>query len=160
MIHKVAFVVIAAAAKGVVVAGHALGHALAANPEVVAGKAVAVPLAHAAAAHPVAAALAGTAIATMPIVTIAYLDIAEANKQLAAKGVTSARTVKISVAGNFVNGEFSTITGPFRQNADHVMLSRYDEETKSLTQSVVIKAAKVESRIAAALAGGNVVVLA
>ena len=166
MLHKVAIVVGAAAVKGVVVAGHMIGHALAANPttagEVALGKAVAVPLAHAAAAHPVAAALAGTAVVGTPIVTIAYLDVAAAKKQLAAgaQGVTSQRTVKVSVAGNLINGEFSTITGPLRSGKDLVLLGNYDEDKQTMTKTVLLKPNRVESRIAAALAGGNVVVLA
>jgi hypothetical protein len=162
VVHNLAFAVIAAAAKGLVAAGHALGHALAANPDVALGKAIATPLVHLAATHPAVAALTGAGVVGAPIVTVAYLDVAAAKKQLeaAAGGVSSARTVKISVAGNFFNGVFTTITGPFRQGVDHVMVANYDEGTKSLVKMVVIKPDTVESRIANALASGNVAVLA
>ena len=122
MIHKVAFLAGAVAVKGLVAAGHLIGHALATNPEVIAGKVIAVPLAHAAGAHPAAAALAGTALVGLPVVTVAYLDVAEANRQLSATGqpVTTSRNVKLSVAGNLVKGEFSAITGPFKPSNDLV----------------------------------------
>lgn len=162
MIHKVVFFVGAAAVKGVVAVGHLIGHAVATNPDVTLGKAVAVPLAHAAAAHPAAAALVGSALVGLPIVTVAYLDVAEAKRQLAvaAPGVTASRTVKISVAGNLVNGEFSSITGPFRQGNDLVLLGNYDEAQQKMGKTVLLKPDRVEERISKALSGGNVVVLA
>jgi hypothetical protein len=162
VIHKVAIIAIGAAVKGVIVAGHAIGHALAAQPDVVLAKGAAVPLGHAIAAHPALAALTGVGVLGVPIVTIAYLDVAEAKKQLdaAAGGVTSSRSVKISVAGNFVKGEFNTITGPFRPGSDQVMVAAYDESTQTVTKKIFIQANAVESKIANALSGGNVVVLA
>jgi hypothetical protein len=162
MIHKVAFLAGVAAIKGLVAAGHLIGHALATNPDVVAGKAIAGPLAHAVAAHPAAAAFAGTALAGLPIVTIAYLDVAEANRQLAAPGqrVTTSRNVKLSVAGNLVKGEFSSITGPFKQGNDLVLLGNYDQIKQKITKAVLLKPNKVEERFSKALAGGNVLALA
>jgi hypothetical protein len=162
MIHKVAFLAGAVAVKGLFAAGHLIGHALAANPDVVVGKAIAVPLAHAAAAHPAAAAFTGAALAGLPIVTIAYLDVAEANRQLAGagQGVTSSRNVKLSVAGNLIRGEFSSITGPFEQGNDLVLLGNYDQIKQKMTKAVLLKPKKVEERFSKALAGGNVLALA
>jgi len=163
MIHKVAFLAGAAAVKGLIAAGHLIGHALATNPDVALGKAMAMPLVHAATAHPAAAALAGTALAGLPIVTIAYLDVAEANRQLAGAGqggVTSSRNVKLSVAGNLVRGEFSSITGPFEQGNDLVLLGNYDEIKQKVTKAVLLKPNKVDERFSKALAGGNVLAFA
>jgi hypothetical protein len=161
MIHKLAFIGGVVAVKGLVAAGHFIGHALATNPEVITGKVIAVPLAHAAAAHPAAAAFAGTALVGLPIATIAYLDVAEANRQLSAgQPVTTSRHVKLSVAGNLVKGEFSAITGPFKQGNDLVLLGNYDEIRQKVTKAVLLKPRKLEERFSKALAGGNVVALA
>lgn len=162
MIHKLAFFAGAAAVKGLLAAGHVVGHALATNPDVIVGKAIAVPLAHAAAAHPAAAAFAGTALVGLPIVTVAYLDVAEANRQLvgAGQGGTSSRHVKLSVAGNLVKGEFSSITGPFQPGNDLVLLGNYDQIKQKITKAVLVKPRKVEERFSRALAGGNVLALA
>src|ERR1700759_1464627 len=128
VIHKAAFAVAVLAAKGVVAAGHAVGHYWIAHSAVGAAEAKLAGLAiHSVAAHPLAAGAIGAVAVSIPITTVAYLDIKQTMK-LAAQNpnVTQAKTVKFSVAGKLINGEFSTITGPFNSRDDLVLVGSMD----------------------------------
>jgi hypothetical protein len=148
VIHKIAYGVVLLTAKSALVAGHALGHAWAEHS--------------AYAALAAKASVAAASLYGVTVVTVAYLSKAEMEKQLLAAqgGVSSARTVKVGLGGKFINGEFTAITGRFQEGTDHVLAAICDEDTGSPITKVLLKANKVDSKLAKALSGGNVVVLA
>jgi hypothetical protein len=150
VIHKGIYFAGVLIVKGVVFAGHAIGHALAtqAAAEAATAKLLAAPIVKGIAAHPIMTAFIGAGILAGPITTIAYFDKAAAEKLLA-EDPTAAfeRTIKVSVAGNLINGEFTTITGPFNNDRDLILLGRYDEDKQEMAASHVIKANQVESRL-------------
>jgi hypothetical protein len=162
VVHKAAIAVAVVAAKGVIAAGHAVGHYWAAHTAVGAVDAkLAGMVVHGVQAHPLAAGMIGAAAVGVPIMTVAYLDKEEAIK-IATQNPQSvfARTVKFSVAGKLVNGEFSTITGPFNSRNDLVLLGSLDENKQEIVSRQLVRANRVESRLMNALSGGNVVVFA
>jgi hypothetical protein len=162
VVHKAAFAVAAVAAKGVIAAGHAVGHYWAAHTAMGAADAKVTGLVvHGVQAHPLAAGAIGAAAVGVPIMRIAYLDKEQAIK-IATQSPQSAfaRTVKFSVAGKLVNGEFSTITGPFNSRDDLVLLGSLDEAKQEIVSRQLVRADRVESRLVNALSGGNFVVFA
>lgn len=144
--------------KGVLAAGHALGHAVAAhNATQVAGAKLAT---HAAVTHPVEAGLGIAAGLSLPILTVAYLDHKKAMELLPeSPNVVTAKTVKVSIAGKLARGEFTTITGPFDARSDVIALGHYDTDRQEMVSQRLVKANRVEPRLANAYGQGNVVVL-
>jgi hypothetical protein len=144
----------AALGKGVLVAGHALGHALAANsaPEL-AGVKLAI-------AHPTGALIAGGVLVGGSILTVAYLDLSKAAELVPpSPNSVHVKTVKFSIAGKLANGEFTTITGPLEPRSDVIMLGRSDEATHEIVSQRFVKANRVEPRLANAYAKGQLVLL-
>lgn len=126
------------------------------NPEL----AMELAIAKAAIAHPVVTGLIGAGALSAAVASIAYGDLKEFKKQLdAAPGESAVHAMKVSLAGKLVNDEFVPATGPFHQGIDEVLLAELDEDKKEITKKVVVRAQRVQLELAAALGGGNIVVL-
>lgn len=149
---------VALAGKGVLAAGHALAHAMAANNAAeVAGAKLA---AHAAVTHPLEAGLGIAGALSLPILTVAYLDQKKAMELLPGNpNVVTAKTIKVSIAGKLARGEFTTIAGPFDARSDVIALGHYDTDHQKLVSQRLVKANRVEPRLAKAYGQGNLVVL-
>jgi hypothetical protein len=160
MIHKVIIGAAVLAGKGVLVAGHALGHYWATEKATeLAGAKLIGAAAHTAAAHPAESLAVGAIGLGVPIVAVAYLDQKKAIELIPENpNAVRATTVKISIAGKLANGEFTTITGPLDTHRDVIMLGRYDETGKELVSQRLVKADRVEPRLANAYGQGKVVV--
>jgi hypothetical protein len=143
-----------AVGKGVLAAGHALGHALAANsaPEIAVAKGVTT--------HATGTLIAGGVLAGGSILAVAYLDHSKAVELVPpSPDSVQVKTVKFSIAGKLANGEFTTITGPLEPRRDVIMLGRVNEATQEIVSQRFVKADRVEPRLANAYAQGQLVLL-
>jgi hypothetical protein len=109
---------------------------------------------HIIAKHALATALAGTG----SIATIAYLDHAQLMRWYREQepGLKVDRTVKFAIAGKLIKGEFTTIVEG--QPVNTVMQGFMDASTQEVLHSRVVKARRIDSSLAGALAGGGMVV--
>jgi hypothetical protein len=161
MLHKGIFILGGLAVKGIVVAGHAIGHAWIAHnvAEAAAAKTALGAVTHSAMTHPLATAAIATAGIATPILTIAYFDMNTAAEILAQNpDAASAKAVKFSIAGRLVNGEFTTITGPLNCRNDLILLGSFDEAREKTLTHRLVKAQKVEPELANAYGRGNLIV--
>ena len=109
---------------------------------------------HAIAAHAAVTAAAGTGA----LATTVYLDHAQMRRWFAENepGLKIDRTVKFAIGGKLVKGEFTTVAS--NQRVDTVLQGFMAEADSGVLKSRVIKAKRIESGLATALAGGQMVV--
>lgn len=161
MLHKLAIGGAVLVGKAAVVAGHSLAHligghvttSIAVDKALLAGGHVA---AKTALAHPLLA--AGAVMA--PVVAIAYLDLRKLGElHMQDEHLMTENTIKLSILGKLVTGEFTTLTGP--APASGVILNGlYDTEKQELLTRHLVRAKRLSPELRAAFNDGKLVVCA